>query len=310
LAPVWEQTEGTKTVVICPMARYITEGCCDDSDHIPNRLEPGFHDRLKKELLVARNVLKDFFQTEGHNHCRVLDPAVDIAGKDGWDVWDKGDPTHPKAAIYDSMVAALGKAEARIDVIKGQGAALPGPTPKRPRLAGDDKKAQQQQRIGGWQPEPRSERKGWSAAAAAVAEAVGALEGATAAAPDGEEAGGAIGQTDGIGRRKDISMRRITTAAAAADGAGAVVAAEAAAGATHGEADVSGHRPSPAGVPGAAEEPTTEGTSSNVFPCICFLFHTCFISNLHRFFFNLMIVAIAEHFHFSISCLNLCYKYS
>jgi hypothetical protein len=122
------------------MARYITEGCCDDSDHIPNRLEPGFHDRLKKELLVARNVLKEFFQTEGHNHCRVLDPAVDIAGKEGWEVWDKGDPTHPKATIYDSMVAALGKAEARIDVIKRQGAALPGPTPKRPRLADDEKK--------------------------------------------------------------------------------------------------------------------------------------------------------------------------
>jgi hypothetical protein len=140
LAPVWEQTEGMKTEVVCPMVRYITEGCCDDGDHIPNRLEPGFHDRLKKDLLVARNVLKDFFQTEGHTHCRVLDPAVDIAGKDGRDVWDKGDPTHPKAATYDSMVVALGKAEARIDVTKRQGAALPGPAPKRPRLASAEKK--------------------------------------------------------------------------------------------------------------------------------------------------------------------------
>jgi uncharacterized membrane protein YgcG len=140
LAPVWEQTEGTKTVVISPMARYITEGCCDDSDHIPNRLKTGFHDRLKRELLAARNVLKEYFQTEGHNHCRVLDPAVDIAGKEGWEVWDKGDPTHPKAMIYDSMVAALAKAEARIDVVKRQGAAMAGPTPKRPRLADDEKK--------------------------------------------------------------------------------------------------------------------------------------------------------------------------
>jgi hypothetical protein len=140
LAPVWEQTEGTKTVVVCPMVRYITEGCCDDGDHIPNRMDPGFNDQLKKELLEARNVLKDFFQKEGHNHCRVLDPAVDIAGKDALDVWDKDDPTHPKAVIYDSMAAALEKAEARIDVTKRQGAVLPGPTPKRPRLASTAKK--------------------------------------------------------------------------------------------------------------------------------------------------------------------------
>jgi hypothetical protein len=141
LAPIWEQTEGTKTVIICPMVRYITEGCCDDSEHIPNRLDPGFHDKLKKELLAARNTMKEFFQTEGHNHCRVLDPAVDISGKGGWEVWDKGDPTHPKPAVYDSLVAALCKAEARIDVTKRQGAAMPGPTPKRPRLASDGKKA-------------------------------------------------------------------------------------------------------------------------------------------------------------------------
>jgi hypothetical protein len=80
LEPVWEQTEGTKKVVVGPMMRYITEGCCDDSNHIPNRKDPGFSEKLKKELLEARNVLKDYFQKEGHNHCRVLDPAVDIAG--------------------------------------------------------------------------------------------------------------------------------------------------------------------------------------------------------------------------------------
>jgi hypothetical protein len=103
-----------------------------------------------------------------------------------------------------------------------------------------------------------------SAAAAAATEAVVALAGAAAAAaePDAEGAGGAIGRTDGTGKsRRGISMRRTTTAAAA-DGAGETVAAEAAAEATHGEADVSGHRPSPEGEPGAAEEPITEVTSS------------------------------------------------
>jgi hypothetical protein len=81
LEPIWELTAGIRTVVFGPMARYVTESCCDDPDHIPNRQAAGFIDGQKKELLAARNVLKDYFQNEKHNHCRVLDPAMDIAGK-------------------------------------------------------------------------------------------------------------------------------------------------------------------------------------------------------------------------------------
>jgi hypothetical protein len=136
LEPIWELTAGIRTIVIGPMARYITESCCDDPDHIPNRQAAGFMDGQKKELLAARNVLKDYFQNEKHNHCRVLDPAVDIAGKKAEEVWGKGDPTHPRPEIYDGMVAALGKAESRIDLLaKRPGAAIPAPPPKRAKTA-------------------------------------------------------------------------------------------------------------------------------------------------------------------------------
>jgi hypothetical protein len=136
LEPIWELTAGIRTVVFGPMARYVTESCCGDPDHIPNRQAVGFIDGQKKELLAARNVLKDYFQNEKHNHCRVLDPAMDIAGKKAEDVWDKGDPTHPRPEIYDGMVAALGKAESRIDLLaKRPGAAIPEPPPKRAKTA-------------------------------------------------------------------------------------------------------------------------------------------------------------------------------
>jgi hypothetical protein len=134
LEQIWELTAGTRTVVIGPMARYVTESCCDDPDHIPNRKATG-PDRPKKELLVTRNVLKEYFQNEKHNHCRVLDPAMDIAGKKAEEVWAKDDPTHPRPEIYDSMVAALGKAESRIDLLaKRPGTAIPEPPPKRAKL--------------------------------------------------------------------------------------------------------------------------------------------------------------------------------
>jgi hypothetical protein len=85
---------------------------------------------------------------------------------------------------------------------------------------------------------------------------------------------------------------RTTTTAAAADGAGEMVAAEAAVEATHGEADASGHRPSPEGGPGAAEEPITEVTSSKLYSVI-----TVFVITVQ---FN---VSLIIFFHYN-SCLK------
>jgi hypothetical protein len=36
--PIWQATRGTATVVVSPMARYLTKGCCEDSGHITNRV--------------------------------------------------------------------------------------------------------------------------------------------------------------------------------------------------------------------------------------------------------------------------------
>jgi hypothetical protein len=112
------------------------------------------------------------------------------------------------------------------------------------------------------------------------------VEGAAVAVLDGEEAGEATGQTDGIGRRRDTSTRKTTTAPAPAAGAGATEAAAAAAaeGATHGGAGASGHRLSPAGVPGAEEDITTEFSSSNTFllAFFVFCFSSLFSSNLYH----------------------------
>jgi hypothetical protein len=70
---------------------------------------------------------------------------------------------------------------------------------------------------------------------------------------------------------------RITTAAAA-DGAGAAAAPEAAAEAAHGGEGASGHRPSPAGVPGAGEGATIEVTSSIKFLVLFFFAMPVFFS--------------------------------
>jgi hypothetical protein len=117
MEPIIEATKGIKTVIVAPVVRYITKGCCDDPDHMPNRKQDGFETGYKKEVGNLKNRLKDYLFAAGHVHCRVLDPAMDMVNKENSEIWGE-DPTTPTSAIFDSMVAALAGAEARIDLSK------------------------------------------------------------------------------------------------------------------------------------------------------------------------------------------------
>jgi hypothetical protein len=133
--PIWEATGGIKTIVVGPAIRYLTAGCCEDPDHIPNRKNDNFEARLKSDLVVAKNALKDHLIKAGHSHCRVLDPAMDMLNKDKKDIWGD-DPTMPKGEIFDSMVAALSAAEVRIDLGgKRPGGPLKEPVAKKFKMA-------------------------------------------------------------------------------------------------------------------------------------------------------------------------------
>jgi hypothetical protein len=135
IEPLLEATRGTITLIIAPMIRYITDGCCNDPDHIPNRKEPDYEKKLKLDLLQAKNKIRDHLTNIGHTHCRVIDPAMDMAGKANNEIWGE-DPTVPLPAIYDSMVAAMPAAEVRAEFrIKRAGEKVPQPEAKRPRLS-------------------------------------------------------------------------------------------------------------------------------------------------------------------------------
>jgi hypothetical protein len=81
MEPLWAATSGTKMVVVGPVVRYVTEGCCGDPDHMPNRKNDAFLPNLKKDVLAAKNTLKEQLRSKGHYHCRVIDMAMDMQGK-------------------------------------------------------------------------------------------------------------------------------------------------------------------------------------------------------------------------------------
>jgi hypothetical protein len=133
LEPIIEATRGTKTIIMAPVVRYITKGCCDDPDRMPNGMQDGF-EKGRKEVGILKNRLKDHLFAAGHVHCRVLDPAMDMANKVPTEIWGD-DPTIPAPAIFDSMVAAaLAGAKARIDLSKKRPGEKLASVAKKPRV--------------------------------------------------------------------------------------------------------------------------------------------------------------------------------
>jgi hypothetical protein len=112
--PIWDMTIGRKLIVINPMIRYVTASCCDDPNHIPNRLLPNYEAKIKSGLDGVKETTKVFLHSGGHNHCRVMDTSIDFTGLPKEAAWGNS-PTIPKPAVFDRMVKGLAGVEVRID---------------------------------------------------------------------------------------------------------------------------------------------------------------------------------------------------
>jgi hypothetical protein len=115
LNPVWDLAVGRKLIVINPMLRYITAGCCEDPEHITNRSDENFESSLRSRLEEVKNSMKVYLKSGGYHHCRVMDPGMDMAGLRTEDIWGEEDPVVPKAVIFDRMAAAMEGIEVRIN---------------------------------------------------------------------------------------------------------------------------------------------------------------------------------------------------
>jgi hypothetical protein len=135
MEPIWQATKKIKTLVVSPMARYITKGCCDEPGHISNRADQGFVAKMKTDLLAAKYRMKTFFRDAGHNHCVVLDPAKDLEADDAAQVWGNDDPTLPLPEIFDKVAITVGQVESRADLAnkKRPGDQIETPAAKRPK---------------------------------------------------------------------------------------------------------------------------------------------------------------------------------
>ena len=100
--PLWEAADGKNFVIVGPMSQYVSAGCCPDTEHIPNRKNSNFYEKLKMDLLTASSTIKDYLFSSGLRNGRVMDPQCNMAGLAPTNIWDS-DPIHPKKCIYDRL---------------------------------------------------------------------------------------------------------------------------------------------------------------------------------------------------------------
>ena len=98
-APLWEVAKDYKMVVVGPMPRYVTAGCCPETDHVTNRNDLGFYQKMKDDLVACGGAIKDFLFTSGHRNGRLMDPARQLRSLAAAESWG-ADPIHPKKEIY------------------------------------------------------------------------------------------------------------------------------------------------------------------------------------------------------------------
>ena len=108
--PIWETAKGINMVLVSPMARYITAGCCENQTHASNRGNPDFYPRMRDELAAFSNNIKNYLFTSGIRHGRVMDPARAVRGLVAAEIWGR-DPVHPHEEVYVKIADGIREVE-------------------------------------------------------------------------------------------------------------------------------------------------------------------------------------------------------
>jgi hypothetical protein len=87
-------------LLVTPLPRYMTAGCCLRPEHCSNRRYKDFRQHLMASLELLRKNFKDFLFYDGRRNVKVLDPCVDIRHLPDEEVWGE-DPIHPKESAFE-----------------------------------------------------------------------------------------------------------------------------------------------------------------------------------------------------------------
>jgi hypothetical protein len=83
-------------------------GCCEEREHISNRFERDYKEKMVAKLAEMRTNFKNYLFMHRMLNVVVRDPAVDMRGRVKSDVWGGGVPVHPKDELFTSLAQQRG----------------------------------------------------------------------------------------------------------------------------------------------------------------------------------------------------------
>jgi hypothetical protein len=130
--PIFNATAGIKTVMIGAMPRYVTTGCCNDPEHMANRVAPGFLSNMKRDLAALNRTVKDFLHNDGYENIRAMDPWVGLRQLEPPQLWG-ADPVHIKPEHMVHLVRGVQIALERVSAKKRRDSDAPASKAKKRR---------------------------------------------------------------------------------------------------------------------------------------------------------------------------------
>ena len=113
--PLFEELKELTKIVLSPLPRYLTGGCCQDDEHAPNRHDAGFRRKIIGGLERLRKTIRDQLVENGVRNFKVINPLWLLAGPKTTDEalqetieasWE-ADAVHPTNEGYRKIVSGL-----------------------------------------------------------------------------------------------------------------------------------------------------------------------------------------------------------
>jgi hypothetical protein len=113
MRPILDAIGRRPCLVVSPMPRYITEGCCSDASHAANRNNRHFRLDMQYQLDGFAKRIKNMLFNQNRRNMRVLDSTYDSRHMADNEIWFC-DPVHPLEGIYRRIAAGVIKTAASL----------------------------------------------------------------------------------------------------------------------------------------------------------------------------------------------------
>jgi hypothetical protein len=113
LRPVLDAVGRRPCIIVSPMMRYVSEGCCQNPDHVKNLADRSYRDDMQRQLDGVTRSIKNFLFKTHRRNMRVLDSTYNTRHLPIEDIWFT-DPVHPINIIYQHIASGVVKMAASL----------------------------------------------------------------------------------------------------------------------------------------------------------------------------------------------------